>query len=109
MAKEEVKEAKVVVNQNVSVKKSNGMAIAGFVISIVSSVLCCGIFNWLSLIFSIIGLVKSKEQDGEGKGLAIAGIVISAVLLVIYLLWMIVFGGLAFVEGLTEGYTGTTY
>lgn len=81
---------------------SNSFAIAGFVISIVSSIFLCGSFNWLSLVFSIVGLVKSKELNGEGKGLAIAGIIISAILLVIYILWMIVFGGIALIEGFSN-------
>lgn len=50
---------------------SNGMAIAGFV--------CAFLVPLLGLIFSIIGLNKSKTLGGKGKGLAIAGIVISIV------------------------------
>ena len=57
--------------------------IAGFVISLVSTILCCGTFNWLSLVFSIIGLVNSKNMNNEGKGLAIAGIVISSIFLIL--------------------------
>ena len=61
------------------------MAIAGFVISLVS-LLCCGYSSWLGLIFSIIGLVNANKNEGEGKGLAIAGIVISSILLIIIVL-----------------------
>ena len=60
---------------------TNGLAIAGFVISLVS-LLCCGGTAWLGLIFSIIGLVESKKKNGAGKGLAIAGIIISIILLI---------------------------
>ena len=70
----------------VVVKSTNGFAVAGFVISLVSTILCCGSFNWLSLVFSIIGLVNSKKMNGEGKGLSIAGIVISSVFLVLTIL-----------------------
>ena len=69
-------------NQN----NNNGMAIAGFTVSLVSTLLCCGIFNWLGLIFSIVGLVQSKDKNGEGKGLAIAGIVISCITVIIFIL-----------------------
>ena len=62
---------------------SNGMAIAGFVTSLVSGLCFCGIFSWLSLIFSIIGVAKAKDYEGKGKGLAIAGIVISAISLIL--------------------------
>ena len=85
-----------------NVKKTNSFAIAGFVISIVSSALCCGIFNILGLIFSIIGLTKSKELDNEGKGLAIAGIVISIVVMLGVLLWILLFGGMVFLGSLSE-------
>ena len=67
----------VVNNQN----NSNSMATAGFVVSLISWLLCCGSFSWLSLIFSIVGLVQAKDKNGNGKGLAIAGIIISAIAL----------------------------
>lgn len=71
-----------VTNVNVNVQnESNGMATAGFVVSLVSWFLCCGSFSWLSLIFSIVGLVQSKSKNDKGKGLAIAGIIISALAL----------------------------
>ena len=68
----------VVVN-NGQQNPKNGLAIAGFVVSLVSTLLCCGSFNLISLILSIVGLTKVKDYNGDGKGLAIAGIVISAV------------------------------
>ena len=49
---------------------SNTIAIVGFILSF--------IFSLLGLIFSIIGLKKSKQLGGAGKGLAVAGIVISS-------------------------------
>lgn len=80
----------VTVNVTAPEKKSNGFAIAGFVISLVSTLLCCGMFNILGLIFSIIGLVKAKDYDGSGKGLAIAGIIICAVVMVASLIFYFV-------------------
>ena len=64
----------------VQAKESNPLAIAGFVISLIS-LFCCGSTSFLGLIFSIVGLVESKKKNNAGKGLAIAGIVISAILL----------------------------
>ena len=83
----------VTYNQTYVTKKINGMAIAGFVISLVS-LLCCGYSSWLGLIFSIIGLVNANKNEGEGKGLAIAGIVISSILLIIIVL-LTIFGVMA--------------
>lgn len=60
-------------------RKSNGMAIAGFV--------CSFFIALLGLIFSCIGLSRAKQMDGKGEGLAKAGIIISSVwmaLIVIY-------------------------
>lgn len=53
---------------------SNGMAIAGFILSF--------FIPLLGLIFSIIGLKRSKETN-NGKGLSTAGIIISCVTMVI--------------------------
>lgn len=83
----------VTYNQTYVTKKSNGMAIAGFVMSLVS-LLCCGYSSWLGLIFSIIGLVNANKNEGEGKELAIAGIVISSILLIIIVL-LTIFGVMA--------------
>ena len=80
-----------VVNDKSNVKsdkvKKNGLAIAGFVISLVS-LLCCGASSWIGLVFSIIGLCESKKYNNDGKSLAIAGIIISACMLV---LWIILY------------------
>lgn len=84
-------EKESVVNDESNVKsdkvKKNGLAIAGFVISLVS-LLCCGASSWVGLVFSIIGLCESKKYNNDGKSLAIAGIVISACMLV---LWIILY------------------
>lgn len=53
---------------------SNSIAIVGFVFAF--------IIPLVGLICSILGLKKSHECGGKGKGLAIAGIVISAVTMV---------------------------
>jgi hypothetical protein len=68
--------------------KTNGFATAGFVCGIASLPMfcCCGFpFNLLGLIFSIIALVQIKAavEKPEGRGLAIAGLVCSAVSLLL--------------------------
>ncbi len=81
------------VNVNNVQNPTNGFAIAGFIISLVS-LFCCGTLDWLGLIFSIIGLVKAKSLNGSGKGLAIAGIIISCIGLIILIIFFAI-GGLA--------------
>ena len=51
---------------------TSGMCIAGFVCSLV-------LFGILGLVFSIIGIKECNEQGYNGKGLAIAGLVISII------------------------------
>lgn len=62
---------------------TSGMAIAGFVLAFFCSL--------LGLIFSIIALSNIKSSNGQqtGEGLAIAGIIISAVSFVIGIIWVI--------------------
>jgi hypothetical protein len=64
--------------------KTNSFATAGLIFGILSLTLicCCGgfPFNILGLIFSIIALVQISEHPElhEGRGLAIAGLILSA-------------------------------
>ena len=91
-------------NTVIQQKKGNGLAVAGFVISLVNAILCCGSFSLISLIFSIVGVVKAKDCNGEGKGLAIAGIIISALCMVGWLIYIIIFGIAGFASVIEEGY-----
>jgi hypothetical protein len=50
--------------------QKNGFAVAGFILSLLPL---------LGIIFSILGLVRAGKVAGKGKGLAIAGIVLSLV------------------------------
>ena len=63
---------------------TNGFAIAGFVLSLPGIVP-------LAVIFSIIGLVKARAAHQKGKGLAIAGLVISAVWVLVAVLGVAAF------------------
>lgn len=79
-------------NVNASVPtndSSNGMGIAGLVISIVSFICCCGSLSWLSLIFSIIGMNYAKKNNGVGKGISLAGLIISIIGLLIIVLYIV--------------------
>ncbi len=65
--------------------KTNTLALVGFITSLV----CCG--TPVGLILSIIGLNQIKKNPLEGgKGLATAGIVISAIGLVFGIIYYIV-------------------
>src|SRR5580693_3611048 len=58
----------------------NGMAIASLVCSLLGWL--CGIGPILGIIFGVLALNKIKETGQGGRGLAIAGIAIGAVLIV---------------------------
>ncbi|HUE35901.1 MAG TPA: DUF4190 domain-containing protein [Candidatus Acidoferrum sp.] len=63
-----------------SSSRTNGMAIAGFVSSLLGLICCCfgPPFSIIGLVFSCVGLSQIKENPMQGgKGLAIAGIVLA--------------------------------
>jgi hypothetical protein len=77
--------------------RSNGMATAGFVFALLNLFLgWLPILGWifwiLGLVFSIIGYNDANNKDGVGKGLALAGIIIS---LLGFVFLTLVFGLLA--------------
>lgn len=76
-------------SQNINNVKTNSLAITGFIMSIASPALFCGLLSLPSLIISIIGLVKVNKTKENGKGLAIAGIIISTVTILAYILYII--------------------
>lgn len=66
-------------NDNES-KKSNGLAVTGFVLSLVGLFLFGFILGLLAIIFSAIGLGRAvKDSTYKGKGLAIAGLIIGII------------------------------
>lgn len=71
-------------------QKYNGLAIAGFI--------CSFLVSLPGLILSIVGLNQIKKQGGKGKGLAIAGIIISAAGMVIQVILVIalIVGGVSY-------------
>ncbi|MGI6004401.1 MAG: DUF4190 domain-containing protein [Christensenellales bacterium] len=70
----------------------SGMAIAGFVLSLIS-ITCCNlfIFSLLGIIFSAVGLSQTRHHEIRGRGLAVAGLVLSIL--------SIVFGAVAWMAG----------
>jgi hypothetical protein len=62
-------------------RPTNGFAVAGLVCALLSWTCCCCLpFNVLGVIFSLIALVQlsSPSQPQEGRGLATAGLALSA-------------------------------
>ncbi len=75
-------------NDNIQ-KSTNGLAIAGFVVSIVSLFInFWGIVGLIGTILSAVGLSKAKTKNSE-KGFAIAGLIIG-IISVVYGIYVIV-------------------
>lgn len=82
-------------NETTVTQGKNGIGTAGFILA-----LCAVVLSWvpvlgqilwlLGLIFSAIGISKAKKT-GKGKGLSIAGLVISLIGVVIMILMFTVF------------------
>lgn len=83
--------------------KTNPLAITGFVISLVSF-LCCGYCSIVGLIFSIIGLSQINKNNGKGRGLAIAGIVLSSVGLLVLIILSIFGYSTAILEEMEDSF-----
>ena len=69
-------------------RENNGFATAGFICGLLSLICCCGCpFNILGLTFSIIALVQinGQVQKQQGWGLALTGLICSAVSLLVNL------------------------
>jgi len=77
-------------------KLDNDMAGAGLTFGLLSNVCCCGgtIFGILGLIFSIIALTRNEiNPQRGGKGMAVAGLILSFIGLSWHLLLRLFFGG----------------
>ena len=82
--------------------KTSGLAITSMILGIVSLILgWIPILGWiifsLAIIFGIIALTKiSKDENLEGKGMAIAGIVMGAIPLIGLIILVLGIGGFAY-------------
>jgi hypothetical protein len=67
--------------------RTSGMAIASLVLGILG-LFTCGVSAVFGVVFGIVGLLQAKNSQGrlQGSGLAIAGLVISAFLIVVFAL-----------------------
>ena len=66
---------------------TNGMAIASLACSIVG--VCCGIGPILGLIFGFIALNQIKQTGQDGRGIALAGIIVGAIMTVFIVIFAI--------------------
>lgn len=78
----------------------NSLGTAGFVLGLIGFVLAfiplVGVVAWplviLGLIFALLGFVRVRGGKADNKGISIAGIVLSAIGLLVCILWTVAFG-----------------
>ena len=76
---EETEEGEQVIQNN-----NNSLAVAGFVVSLVSLIFSMwGITSVVAIVLSAIALSQIKKTNENGKGLAVAGLIIGIVVLVL--------------------------
>ena len=90
----------------VAIPRTEPLAIWSLVLSLVG-LFCCGFFIGIpGIICGHLALSKfAKDSSLQGRGLAVAGLVIGYVAVAFWLLYLIFFGGASFLEGLTRGTT----
>ena len=72
--------------------RTNSMAIASLVMGILAMCCCCGLpFNMLGIIFALVALaqIRNGPLSQQGRGLAIAGLVLSLLSIVMAALFFI--------------------
>lgn len=77
---------------NPSGMEFDSMCIAGFICS-VSGLFCCGLPALVGLILCIIGLVRTGSNGKRGRGLAIAGLIISLLAIIITIVILVAGNG----------------
>lgn len=70
--------------------KTNTMAIASLVTSVLGIVpFCGGILSIVGIVLGLVALSQIKETRQEGYGIAVAGIVVGVAMLIVTLIWTI--------------------
>ena len=77
--------------------QKNGFCTAGFVLSLLG-IFLLGTTSLFGLIFSIVGLISSNKKNQSGKGKAIAGIVMSCLMILTVILFVVFSRSNAFVD-----------
>jgi hypothetical protein len=86
--------------------ETNGMAVAGLVMGILSmtiGLVCCGlVFNILGIIFSSVALSQLKRSQQTGRNLAIVGLVLSLLGLLFEIIKIVVFGAMGLLKEIMQ-------
>lgn len=91
-------------------RKSEPLALASLICSGVGLCgFCCGLFLMAAIAGIVCGhLALSRikaNPELEGRGLAMAGLVIGYIVIAVWLAWVLLFGGLAVLQGISQSMT----
>jgi hypothetical protein len=91
-------------------KKTELLAVLSLIFSVLGLFgFCCGLFlagGVAGIVCGHIALSRLKANpELEGRGLALAGLIIGYLAVAGWLIWILLFGGLAVLQGLTESLT----
>jgi Domain of unknown function (DUF4190)/GYF domain 2 len=94
----------------VAPRKNEQLAVLSLIFSVLGLFgFCCGFFMTAAIAGIVCGHIAlsriKANPELEGRGLAMAGVVIGYVAVAGWLAWIILFGGLAVLQGITEGMT----
>jgi hypothetical protein len=94
----------------VPIRKTEPLATLSLIFSILGLCgFCCGFFLMAAIAGIVCGHIAlsriKANPELEGHGLAIAGLVIGYVAIASWLVWILLFGGLAVLQGITESMT----
>jgi TM2 domain-containing membrane protein YozV len=89
-------------------RKSEQLAVVSLIFSILGLCgFCCGFFMTAAIAGIICGHIAlsriKANPELEGRGLAMAGLIIGYVAVAGWLTWILLFGGLAVLQGISEG------
>lgn len=91
-------------------RKSEQLALLSLIFSVLGLCgFCCGFFMTAAIAGIICGHIAlsriKADPELEGHGLAMAGLIIGYVAVAGWLTWILLFGGLAVLQGISEGMT----
>jgi hypothetical protein len=81
---------------------ANGMAVTALIMGIIG-LLFCGVTGVLGAIFGHVALAQIKRTSEEGRGMAIAGLVLSYVAIAGWLLVYVIYAGMLWTFTATSG------
>jgi hypothetical protein len=91
-------------------RKSEQLAVLSLIFSALGLCgFCCGFFMTAAIAGIICGHIAlsriKANPELEGRGLAMAGLIVGYVAVAGWLIWILLFGGLAVLQGISEGMT----